>query len=146
MLDVVAAVLLPTGAVFCLLGAVGLVRFPDTLSRLHAAAKAQTLGLLLILLGTATQVPARYALVLILVALFQLLTVPVTGQIVGRTAYRTGAVHRAGLVVDDLGRRLERDGEREQERENQGWERAREEPDREQGRETGGREREDDAS
>ncbi len=107
--DVVAAVALLGGASFCLLSALGLLRFPDTLSRLHAAAKAQTAGLLLILLGAALLVPPRAALVLALVALFQLVTVPVTGQIVGRTAYRTDAVHRPGLVLDELGDRLARD-------------------------------------
>lgn len=107
--DVLAAVLLLSGATFCLLGALGLLRFPDTLSRLHAAAKAQTVGLLLILLGTATQVPLPYALMLVLVALFQLITVPVTGQLVGRASYRTDALHRPGLVADELGTRLTRD-------------------------------------
>ncbi|MBQ0986988.1 monovalent cation/H(+) antiporter subunit G [Streptomyces sp. F63] len=109
VLDVLSAVLLLSGAAFCLLGAIGLLRFPDTVSRLHAASKAQTLGVLLILLGTAFQVPVSYGLVLLLLALFQLVTVPVTGQIVGRTAYRTGAVRRGRLVVDELGRRLGRE-------------------------------------
>lgn len=107
--DVLTAVLLLTGAAFCLLSALGLLRFPDTLSRLHAAAKAQTLGLLLVLLGAAVQAPLGYALMLVLVALFQLVTVPVLSQIVGRTAYRTDAVRRTGLVVDELGDRLARD-------------------------------------
>ena len=108
VLDTLAAVLLLTGAAFCLLSAVGLLRFADTASRLHAAAKAQTLGLLLILVGTAVRTPPRFALLLILVALFQLTTAPVTSQIVGRTAYRTGAVHRHALVLDELARRLAR--------------------------------------
>nr|WP_243088914.1 monovalent cation/H(+) antiporter subunit G [Streptomyces sp. 891-h] len=66
--------LLPSGAAFCLLGALGLLRFADIGSRLHAAAKAQTLGVLLILVGTSVQMPLHYALVLPLVALFQLFT------------------------------------------------------------------------
>ncbi|MDT0378284.1 monovalent cation/H(+) antiporter subunit G [Streptomyces sp. DSM 42041] len=107
--DVVAAVLLLSGATFCLLGAVGMLRFPDTLSLLHAAAKAQTAGLLLVLAGTAVQLPLSYALMLALVALFQLVTVPVTGQVVGRTAYRTGAIDPERLVVDELGERLARE-------------------------------------
>ncbi|MCF6525574.1 monovalent cation/H(+) antiporter subunit G [Streptomyces sp. JJ36] len=104
--DVVSAVLLSAGGLFCLLGAVGLLRFPETVSRLHATAKAQTLGLLLILLGTAAQLAWRYAFVLALIALFQLVTVPVTGQIVGRTAYRTNPAVRRGLLHDDLRARV----------------------------------------
>lgn len=105
-LDVWSAVLLLAGAVFCLLSAVGLLRFPDTTSRLHAAAKAQSFGLLLILGGAAAQIPVRYASGLALVAVFQVVTVPVTGQIVGRAAYRIGAVNKHALVVDELGERL----------------------------------------
>ncbi|MEU6527251.1 monovalent cation/H(+) antiporter subunit G [Streptomyces sp. NPDC046924] len=108
--DVVTAILLPAGAIFCLLGSVGLLRFPDIGSRLHAAAKAQTLGLLLILAGTAAQMPLRYAPVLLLVILFQLLTAPITSQIVGRTAYRVQALDRRKLFRDELAERLALDG------------------------------------
>ncbi|MGW0773700.1 monovalent cation/H(+) antiporter subunit G [Streptomyces sp. NPDC002835] len=108
--DVASAVLLLGGAGLCLLAALGLLRFPDTVTRLHASAKAQSVGLVLILTGTAMQVPGRYAPVVLLVALFQLFTVPVTGQIVGRTAYRTRGIARAALVRDELGDRLEREG------------------------------------
>ncbi|MFD0313462.1 monovalent cation/H(+) antiporter subunit G [Streptomyces flavalbus] len=108
--DVLTAVLFPAGAVFCLLGAVGLLRFPDTGSRLHAAAKAQTLGLLLVLLGAAAQLPSRHAPVLVLVAVFQMLTAPVTSQIVGRTAYRVDGLDRRSLVRDELAERLTKDG------------------------------------
>ncbi|MFE9923830.1 monovalent cation/H(+) antiporter subunit G [Streptomyces sp. NPDC005774] len=110
MSDVITTVLLPTGAVFCLLGALGLLRFPDIISRLHAAAKAQTLGLMFILVGTAVQLPLRYAPVLLLVVLFQLLTAPITSQIVGRTAYRVQALDRGALFRDELADRLARDG------------------------------------
>jgi multicomponent Na+:H+ antiporter subunit G len=110
--DVVSAVLLLGGALFCLLTAVGVLRFPDPVCRLHAAAKAQTLGVLLILGGTAMQVRAGFAVPLLLVALFQLATVPVVGQVVGRTAYRTGGIHRPGLVIDELEDRLGADERR----------------------------------
>ncbi|CAL9565199.1 monovalent cation/H(+) antiporter subunit G [Streptomyces radiopugnans] len=105
-LEAATAVLLLCGAVFCLLGGVGLVRFPDTVTRLQAAAKAQNLGLLLILIGAALRVPLPYAGLLLLIAVFQLITVPVLGQIVGRIAYRTGAVERHTLTVDELAERL----------------------------------------
>ncbi|MFP8962345.1 monovalent cation/H(+) antiporter subunit G [Streptomyces nanhaiensis] len=105
-LEAATAFLLLCGAVFCLLGGVGLVRFPDTVTRLQAAAKAQNLGLLLILIGAALRVPLPYAGLLLLIAVFQLTTVPVLGQIVGRIAYRTGAVERHTLTVDELAERL----------------------------------------
>jgi len=100
--DVVSAVLLLSGAVFCLLGAWGLLRFPDVPSRLQAATKPQTIGLVNILLGTAVQLAPRHATALLLVALLQLVTAPVVAQRVGRAAYRTGRIRRDLLFVDEL--------------------------------------------
>jgi len=100
--DVVAAALMLLGALFCLLGAVGLVRLPDLPARLQAATKPQTLGLSLVLLGTALRVELASAVTLVLVVLFQVITAPVVSQIVGRAAYRSGGVAEEALVVDEL--------------------------------------------
>jgi multicomponent Na+:H+ antiporter subunit G len=111
--NVLSAILLIVGAASCLLGALGLLRFPDLPSRLQAATKPQTLGLLLILLGTALQLEVEDAATLGLVALFQVLTAPVISQLIGRAAYRAGSMRRDLLVVDELGERLSRaQGER----------------------------------
>ena len=108
-MNLFSAVLLITGATFCLLGALGLLRFPDLPSRLQAATKPQTLGLLLILLGTALRLDVEDAATLGLVALFQVLTAPVISQLLGRSAYRAGSMRRDLLVVDELGARLSRE-------------------------------------
>lgn len=110
--DVVSAVLLLTGALSCLLGALGLVRLPDLPARLQATTKPQTLGLLLILIGAAVQLEFENASTLVLVVLFQVITAPVIAQMVGRSAYRSGAVSRANLVVDELGARIAEDERR----------------------------------
>jgi multicomponent Na+:H+ antiporter subunit G len=102
MTDVVSAVLLLGGALSCLLGAFGLLRLPDLPGRLQAATKPQTLGLLLILTGTALRVELESAVTLLLVGLFQVITAPVISQLLGRSAYRAGAVRRDLLVVDEL--------------------------------------------
>jgi multicomponent Na+:H+ antiporter subunit G len=102
VIDVFSAVLMLVGALSCLLGALGLVRLPDVQSRLQAATKPQTLGLLLILAGTALRVEMESAVTLVLVGLFQVITAPVISQLVGRSAYRGGTVHREPLVVDEL--------------------------------------------
>ncbi|MBE1533896.1 monovalent cation/H(+) antiporter subunit G [Actinomadura algeriensis] len=100
--DVVTAILLPAGAVFSFLGALGALRFPDLLSRLHAATKPQTIGLLLVLAGVAPQARSLTAAApLVLVAVFQLITAPVTAQTIGRAAYRTASIDRDRLVVDE---------------------------------------------
>jgi multicomponent Na+:H+ antiporter subunit G len=108
--DIVSACLMLVGALSCLLGAIGLVRLPSLLSRLQAATKPQTLGLFLVLAGTAMRVPVDSAVTLVLVALFQVITSPVISQLVGRSAYRSGAVRPEVLVVDELAERTRRAG------------------------------------
>ncbi|MGV7591713.1 cation:proton antiporter, partial [Mycobacterium kansasii] len=51
IVDVVSSILFLTGAVFAVTAAIGIIRFPDTLTRMHAATKPQTLGMLLLLAG-----------------------------------------------------------------------------------------------
>lgn len=66
--NLVSIVLLITGAVFFLAGTLGLLRFPDVYTRLHALTKADNLGLGLIIAGLAVQAeswPAVGKLVLI---------------------------------------------------------------------------------
>ncbi|MGH3908528.1 MAG: monovalent cation/H(+) antiporter subunit G [Pseudonocardiaceae bacterium] len=105
-MTVLSATLLLAGATSCLLGALGLLRLPDLPARLQAATKPQTLGLLLILLGTAVRLEPPSAAALLLVALFQVLTAPVIAQLLGRAAYRSGAFRRDVLVVDELADRI----------------------------------------
>ena len=107
--DVVSAALMLIGATSCLLGALGLVRLPDLPARLQATTKPQTLGLLLILIAAAIRLDFENSATLVLVVLFQVLTAPVISQVVGRSAYRSGAIDRDSLVVDDLADRMDAD-------------------------------------
>ena len=101
--DVVGALLLLLGALLCLAAATGLVRFPDVLTRMHAATKPQTLGLLCAVGGVALSLREPRALgVLFLVAVLQLLTAPVAAHMVGRTAYRTNQLRHDLVTTDDL--------------------------------------------
>lgn len=111
-LDVLSSVFLISGAVSCLMGAVGVLTFPDITARLQAATKPQTLGLLFILIGTAVRLDLPDACGLILVGLFQLLTSPVLAQLVGRSAYRSDCIRRDTLIVDALGERIQRERQR----------------------------------
>ena len=102
VLDVVGAVLVVLGALFALTAAIGLVRLPDTLSRMHAATKPQTVGLLCVAAGTALVLRTSVDVwMLVLVAAFQLITAPVTAHLVGRLAYRDGGVREDLLDVDE---------------------------------------------
>ncbi|MYY10532.1 Na+/H+ antiporter subunit G [Streptomyces sp. SID4919] len=115
--DTAGAVLLFLGAAVSLLGALGMVRMPDVLSRSHAATNPQSLGMLLVLAGVALRLRSGIDLgTLGLVGFFQLLTGPVSAHLVARVAYRTGYAGREGLVFDDLDAQLSavpQDGEGE---------------------------------
>jgi multicomponent Na+:H+ antiporter subunit G len=77
------------GVLFFLAGTVGLLRFPDTLSRLHALTKADNLGLGLIVLGTALQAEGILAaLRLIVIWLLVLLSGSAVSQLTAVRAYR----------------------------------------------------------
>jgi multicomponent Na+:H+ antiporter subunit G len=51
MLEILAYVLIFAGAAFCLIGAIGILRFPDVYARMHSAGITDTIGALLVLLG-----------------------------------------------------------------------------------------------
>ena len=86
-LDALTILAVSTGAFFFLAGTVGLLRFPDALSRLHTLTKADNLGLGLIVLGLLLQVEGPFAaLKLIAVWLLTLLAGATVTQLIARTA------------------------------------------------------------
>lgn len=115
ILDWIAILCLLAGALLSFIAGIGLIRFPDLLSRMHAASKPQVLGLLLVLVGIGLRIIPQEetgvfsAGTLILVGLFQVVTVPVAGHIVARVGYRTGRIRRDLLGTDELADRLESD-------------------------------------
>jgi multicomponent Na+:H+ antiporter subunit G len=80
-----------TGAFFFLAGTLGLLRFPDALSRLHALTKADNLGLGLVVLGLLFQAEGLLAaLKLICVWLLALLAGATVTQLIAHTARPSG--------------------------------------------------------
>jgi multicomponent Na+:H+ antiporter subunit G len=87
VLDALTIAAVSAGAFFFLAGTVGLLRFPDGLSRLHALTKADNLGLGLIVLGLLFQAPGLLAaLKLVGVWLLALLAGAVVTQLIARVA------------------------------------------------------------
>ena len=77
------------GAFFFLAGTVGLLRFPNTLTRLHALTKADNLGLGLVVLGLLPRAQGPLeALKLVTVWLLVLLASGTVSQLIGRAARR----------------------------------------------------------
>ena len=103
VLDALAAVLVLGGSVLALTAAIGVVRFPDTLSRMHAATKPQVLGLLLVLIGAAIRLRGHPDVgMLILAGLFTVITAPVVANRVGQLAYRERSFRDDLLTKDEL--------------------------------------------
>lgn len=102
-LDIAALVLILIGALLCLTAAIGLIRFRDVPSRLHAATKPQVLGLILICLAIALSLRSWPVVAfLIPVVLMQLATSPLSAHMIGRQAYRNGTIEHHDLFVDEL--------------------------------------------
>lgn len=91
-LDLFTIVAVSAGVFFFLAGVVGLLRFPDALTRLHALTKADNVGLGLIVAGLLPQAGSVLAgLKLLLVWLTVLLAGATVGQLVARVARRAGS-------------------------------------------------------
>ena len=100
--------LILTSAFLSMAAGIGVLRFPDVLTRLHAATKPQVLGVAVVLLTIVLRVPTWGVLSsVILIMTFQLLTQPMTAHMLGRAAYRSDHVRRDLLIEDDLGRDIE---------------------------------------
>lgn len=97
-----AAVLVVLGALLIAAAAVGLLRLPDLLMRMHANTKAGTLGVGLVMIGVAILVgevgPAVRALT---TSVLVFLTAPVSAHLLGRAAYRARVPLWSGTVVDE---------------------------------------------
>lgn len=101
--EVITVVLIVVSALMCFAAGVGLLRFPDVLSRLHAATKPQILGLMAV--GAAVAVNnATIGTVALFIAIiiFQGLTAPITAHMIARAAYRSDHLRRDLLIRDEL--------------------------------------------
>jgi multicomponent Na+:H+ antiporter subunit G len=100
-----ASMVLALGSFFCLLAAVGMLRLPDTLIRMHAATKAGTLGAGLVLLADALYFAETGITLRALAAVaFVLLTAPVAAHLIGRAAYHQGIRLYGKTWIDELQR------------------------------------------
>lgn len=91
VLDIFSIVAVGTGAFFFFAGTVGLLRFPDALTRLHALTKADNLGLGLVVLGLLPRTGSLLAaLKLVAIWALILLASATAAQLIGRAARRKG--------------------------------------------------------
>ncbi len=101
--EIFGAIMMVVGVFFILIAGVGLLRMPDMFLRMSTATKASTLGLGLILLGTAVfywelGITSRA----MATSIFVLLTAPVSAHMIGRAAYSDGVPLWKKTKQDDL--------------------------------------------
>jgi multicomponent Na+:H+ antiporter subunit G len=103
MIEFLKDFLILSGSIFMFLAALGVVRLPDLLTRMHATTKAATLGATLIMLALALHF-AQVAVVARAfgVILFIMMTAPVAAHVIGRAGYFVGSKLWSGTIKDEL--------------------------------------------
>jgi len=108
VLRIAAYVFMVGGVFFAFSSAVGIIRFPDVYTRIHAGTKALTGGAMLVLTGAALIAPNwQAAAKILLIAGFFLLTNPLSSHAIARACYRHGILPEASFK-DEYGEVLEK--------------------------------------
>ena len=107
VLRIIIDLFIVSGCFFALAGAVGVVRMPDTFSRMQSSTNITTLGVLLTLVGALLYCIFVWkswgsAAKVIMIGVLTILANPVGGHVMARAAYRTGIRPERELVIDDL--------------------------------------------
>lgn len=94
------SILCVIGGVSTVIASVGVLRFPDFYTRLHAASVTDTLGALTLLLGMAFLAPAFPIVVkVVLIGLFLVLTGPTSAHAIANAAYTAGLEPLVGRIL-----------------------------------------------
>jgi multicomponent Na+:H+ antiporter subunit G len=99
-----ALVLAAIGVAFMLISAIGLLRLPDVLSRMHAAGTASTVGVGCLLLSAGVHFWDQnqfFRMVLLIALIFA--TAPISTTAMARAARRTGTTKNLQLRIDEMG-------------------------------------------
>lgn len=99
--ELLAVAALCVGAFFSAVGIIGMIRFPDVYTRIHASGKVSTLGIIGLLTGISLIMP-EITLKAVALAVFMLMTAPIASHAIAAAAHRQG-VPRVGAERDDLG-------------------------------------------
>ena len=101
-MQVIGTVITGIGVIFLLLGSFGIVRLPDVYNRLQAGTKCTTFGAFFTIMGVGIMEPAWFWKTLI-IALFILLTNPISNHALGRASRKSGVSLWDRSVVDKAG-------------------------------------------
>jgi len=99
----VGAILIVVGALFSVLGALGVLRFPDVYTRMHAASKAGPLGAGMILVGAGLSTGDPLIILRTLAGfVFLLLVSPVSTHLLARAAVKSGVAPSSSTSINEL--------------------------------------------
>jgi multicomponent Na+:H+ antiporter subunit G len=101
-----ADALVVLGVFIMTIGVYGVVRMPDTYTRLHAASKAVFLGVISLLVASLVTGDPKIVLRAVLIGVFLLLTTPVSAHVIGRAAFQKDEQMETPGAVDESGRSL----------------------------------------
>ena len=96
-MDFLGYILIFFGVMALVVSGIGLIRMPDVYTRMHVGTKTTTIGILLVIFG-AIVIEPLWAFKLILLAIFILLTNPLSSSVIARAAHSDGAI----LESDEL--------------------------------------------
>jgi multicomponent Na+:H+ antiporter subunit G len=105
IIEILVTILLSLGTLFFLLGTIGLLRFPDVYTRLHAVTKCDTLGLGLTLVGLMLyevlyEGATLDSVKMLFIIVFVFLTSPTAAHALARAAYKHGVKLWEKSVLD----------------------------------------------
>lgn len=101
MIELIGSLLILLGAIFLFSAGVGILRMPDTFTRIQSGTKATTLGNMLVLTGLAFYHPG-WTFKLVLAIYFVLMTNPISSHALSRAAYRIRTPMTPSTSVDML--------------------------------------------
>lgn len=91
------------GSLFILVAAIGILRMPDLLMRMHAATKAGTLGTGLILIGVSFHFQKWHVSIeAFITIIFIFITAPIASHLLARAAYFRGITLAKTTIIDEL--------------------------------------------
>lgn len=103
----IADVLVVLGIFVMTVGVYGIIRMPDVYTRLHAASKAVFLGVISLLLASVVTNDAQITFRAMLIAVFLILTTPVSAHVIARAAFLKGQRMESPDAVDESGHGLQ---------------------------------------
>lgn len=97
--EILGTIFIFIGVIFSVLGVIGILRLPDTYSRLHASGKTSTLGVIFLCVGTALIIP-HAILKLLALSIFVIFSGPVGSHAIAASVHR-GKQNRAATEAEE---------------------------------------------